>query len=412
MASLIPASLYTDLTAAVDQAGVESAKDKSVVLEVTSKCIAGIGRHRISNDWSPLFNNQTRNMKIPFDLVNTMLGRPLEILEPVPGQYARGVRLINKINTPSYDKMKGSRQVDVYTGKPARNSIAAGKSRDANKNNAVWRNLLPSKVVVDTDGLRDNLENGTLTTQERASVAYMVESSPGGKFPQTYTEATSGRQYADGISLQNIPRGVRRIALNSYEVDAENCHVWLMVYASTCSGFTPEVLKHYSFNTQEVRAEVADDLMVNYDVAKQVLIAALYGSVRHGELTRIMLRAGADPRLLEFSRLLMALMKDARKARKEILSHARRDGEGIINVLGKAISPDAGPLQIVAHIIQGYEAQILRAAVEGQGSVMTLEHDGWTQSDDPDLEKIQHDVKTKTGIILPFIVKSRPKSKR
>ena len=90
MASLIPVSLYADLTAAVEEVGIESAKDKGVYLGAASKCIAGIGRHRVGSDWVPLFNSQTRNMNIPFVLGNEKLGNPFEFLEPVPGQYAIG----------------------------------------------------------------------------------------------------------------------------------------------------------------------------------------------------------------------------------------------------------------------------------------------------------------------------------
>ncbi len=57
-----------------------------------------------------------------------------------------------------------------------------------------------------------------------------------------------------------------------------NCHVQLMVYAATCSGYTPAVLKHYALNTQEGRAQVGDDLGVDNEASKSILIASLYGA--------------------------------------------------------------------------------------------------------------------------------------
>jgi hypothetical protein len=72
----------------------------------------------------------------------------------------------------------------------------------------------------------------------------------------------------------------------------------------------------------------------------------------------------------------------------------------------RPISSNAKPLQIVAHILQGYEALVLRAGVEGNDSVLSLEHDGWTQDVEPDLDEIQAKVKHQTGVVLPFKVKS------
>ena len=165
-------------------------------------------------------------------------------------------------------------------------------------------------------------------------------------------------------------------------------------------------LKVYPNNTQEIRCAVQDDLEVEYETAKQVLIATLNGAATQLELTNIITRAGSDPELLKLCDKLRAVMTDARAARKAILGNARVSKMGVVNVLGKAISGNAKPLQVIAHFLQGYDALVLRAAVEGNNAVLNLKHDGWTQDVEPDLDEIQAKVKHQTGVVLPFKVKS------
>lgn len=73
---------------------------------------------------------------------------------------------------------------------------------------------------------------------------------------------------------------------------------------------------------------------------------------------------------------------------------------GVVNVLGKAISSNAKPPQVIAHILKGYEAFVLRTTVQGNDSALSLEHDSWTQDVEPDLKEIQAKVKHRTGIAL------------
>jgi hypothetical protein len=206
--------------------------------------------------------------------------------------------------------------------------------------------------------------------------------------------------------LQNIPRAIRRLALNGFEVDAENAHTWLTVHAAHLVGYEATDLMVYADNTQEIRSAVQADLEVEYETAKRVLIAALYGATTQLELTNIITRAGSDPELLKLCDKLRTVMTDTRAARKAILGNARISKMGVVNVLGKAISSNAKPPQVIAHILKEYEAFVLRTAVQGNDSVLSLEHDGWTQDVEPDLEEIQAKVKHRTGIALPFKVKS------
>jgi hypothetical protein len=109
-----------------------------------------------------------------------------------------------------------------------------------------------------------------------------------------------------------------------------------MVHVASLAGHDASDLRVYADNTQEIRSAVQDSLDVEYETAKQVLIAALYGATTQIELTNIITRAESDPELLKLCRELRKVMADARAARKAILSKARVNKHGVINVLGKA----------------------------------------------------------------------------
>jgi hypothetical protein len=407
MNSYIPITLRDDIQASLLFQDIHHPKALEVFTDITARCVAGVGRHKVDPAYTPVHSAQTRNLPETFEALNTKMGELFDILPAdVKARSARGAKLKVEIDTSQYDKLNGSKQVEIKTGKPRRNKSHAGRSRDSRQNNAVWAPQMPATVPINTSGLRDGLESGALIGQQEGAAKFILESSVNGYLPQTYTESISGRQYADGFSLQNIPREIRRLSLNGFEVDAENAHTRLTVHAANLAGYDATDLKVYADNTQDIRGAVQDALEVEYETAKQVLIAALYGATTHIELTNIITRAGSDPELLKLCGELRAIMADARASRKAILSNARVSKHGVINILGKAININSKPLQIVAHILQGYEALVLRAGVEGNDSVLSLEHDGWTQDVEPDLEEIQAKVKHQTGIVLPFKVKS------
>ena len=88
--------------------------------------------------------------------------------------------------------------------------------------------------------------------------------------------------------MQNISREIRRLALNGFEVDAKNAHTWLSVHAANLAGFNATDLMVYADNSQEIRSAVQADLEIEYETAKRVLIAALYGVITQIELGLIL----------------------------------------------------------------------------------------------------------------------------
>ena len=380
---------------------LDKSEDQGVFITAAIQNKTGSAKHILYPDYTPLFKSQTQYMQPLFDEANAKLGKPFDVKKHRHGQYARGVKLTREIETGT---LSSSPQVNVYTGKPRRKPVHAGSSRDNAGSNAKWVPSISSQVQVDVDALTNALGTGDLTENERSAVRFIIEGSPDGFLTQTYTEALSGRQYADGTSLQNIPRAVRRLALGGYEVDAVNCHTHLMVILSMSNGFTPEALRHYCWNTGEIREQIAEEICIPVPGAKELLIAALYGSPIHGDLVRIATKWEGNPYLLRRCTVLNHIVSDARKARKAIISGSTNHRGNVVNVLGKEIV-GARELQQLAHILQGLEALVLRFAVEGQDGVVSLEHDGWTQTGEPDLEGASERVKDKTGIDIKFKVK-------
>ena len=76
--------------------------------------------------------------------------------------------------------------------------------------------------------------------------------------------------------------------MNGFEVDAENAHPWLTVHAAHHAGYEATDLLVYADNTQEIRSAVQADLEIEYETAKRVLIAALYGVITQIELGLIL----------------------------------------------------------------------------------------------------------------------------
>ncbi len=378
--------------------------DRGLFITLATQNATGSARHKLDPAYTPVFSSQTSNMRPTFAKTNKVLGI-FHMLDAVPGKHARGVKLVNPITS---EVLQSSPQVDVYTGKARRQPKHAGSSRDSTGSKSKWSPAIPSQVPVDVDALIGAIDAGELTDTEDAAARYIVEGSPDGMLTQTYTESRAGRQYADSISTQNVPKKIRRIALDGYEVDMVNAHVQLTVTQGLAGGFIPLVLQHYMANTGEVRQQVATELCIPVDGAKEVLIAALYGSRPTHQLSEIVTRHGGDPRLMQECTTLKWIITDAARARYAMLNNATYNTRGeLVNALGKTIPGSYSALQKVAHILQGLEALILRAATEGEVGVVSLEHDGWTTHSEPDLRGAEKRVKDGTGMDVKFATKYR-----
>ena len=92
-------------------------------------------------------------------------------------------------------------------------------------------------------------------------------------------KSTSGRLYAQGVSLQVAPRDIKRTALNGqWEYDIENAHFDIFTQMAAAHGLDCPHIRHYTTNKQAVRSMLACELGLTIDQVKACLLSAMYGA--------------------------------------------------------------------------------------------------------------------------------------
>jgi len=203
-----------------------------------------------------------------------------------------------------------------------------------------------------------------------------------GNLPQRYQESTSGRLYAQGINLQNTPRAVRQAALNGlWDYDIENCHFTLFSQLAARYGYETKNINYYLQNKKAVRQELANYLGIDIGSVKVCLLSILYGA-RANDFPRnaIPKEIGQEKAKLLFEHeVFRGIHGNIKRGREKILKNYPVNNRGyLVNAFGKSIHKDKKPPQKLAHLLQGIEAQALRAVVEEiPDKVLVLMHDGF-----------------------------------
>jgi len=214
-----------------------------------------------------------------------------------------------------------------------------------------------------------------------------------------YAEATTGRLYARGVSLQTVPRLIRKAALHGlHEYDIENCHY--AVFAQMAARFSVEcrAINRYLADKPATRQRIAESVGISPDQAKACLLAIMYGAKRSSR------RGNAIPdnigvaqaRRLFADPLFCAIADDLLAGRAAILKGWPRRRSTMLNAMDKRIGLKEPAEDRLAHLIQGVEAQALRAIVDlYPEEVLLLMHDGFVASralDVPLLERRMFEV--------------------
>jgi hypothetical protein len=80
-----------------------------------------------------------------------------------------------------------------------------------------------------------------------------------GSTPIRYAEQSTGRLFAEGLSLQSAPREIRNAALaGCWDYDISNCHWSLINEVAATHGHICHAIRHYLANKAEVRSEIAE----------------------------------------------------------------------------------------------------------------------------------------------------------
>ena len=223
-----------------------------------------------------------------------------------------------------------------------------------------------------------------------------------GYVAHSYQEATTGRLSAVGINLQNAPRTVRKAALvNQWDYDFENCHYAILFQMAKRYDLHCEHIKDYIHHKEYVRTSLAKTINVDVIQIKRVLIALIYGA--HASTSRKVALYDAIPDREKLKRLIhndtfKNLHRDIKQARDVVLGNWPTSRGSLINDCGKGIKATEDKAKRMAHLIQGAEANMLRAALRCYpNEIILLIHDGFVSTHRLDRERIKQAVKDATG---------------
>jgi len=240
-----------------------------------------------------------------------------------------------------------------------------------------------------------------------------LNDKPGqGLLPQVYLEDQSGRlNGCSGVSLQHMRRELRPIVLaGMHEYDFDNCH-WQILHQK--AGIQSPAIEHYVENHKQVRQAIAERCGITYENAKTALISLLFGvtqgkSTTHTALPKLLGQDKADR--LYADPAWIDLREAVRESRQAMIADAQvyvggghRAGK-TINVRDKV--KKGTPAEILAHLLQGWEAELLHHVLHRYGeNMILLQHDGWTMDTYVKPTEIEAMIKAKTGLIMPITPK-------
>ena len=273
-------------------------------------------------------------------------------------------------------------------------------------------NILVEKMRCNTGDLF--IQGDAQALQDRwlaaADLRKMATTSVAGRgFVQhRYQETSTGRLSAVGqTNLQSAPRTVRKAALAGlWDYDFENCHYAIIEQMASRHGCACPAIRHYLDNKQSVREILAADIGAGLGQVKRALIAVIYGArasaSRYVALYDAMGENKKRTRQLLGHPLFIQLHRDVKAARNAILAgwaDVRR--RRLINEAGKGISVAAKKEQRMAHLAQGAEAIILRAALRlHPDKIVLLVHDGFVSTEPIDQAGIEGAVLAETGYVM------------
>lgn len=294
--------------------------------------------------------------------------------------------------------------IDVMTGRVVRTPPQSIAAKDKSGRTSVWIHCKPPNVIpVDLDALielerqaREKINSGELdlfkTDYDRMysrlnDLGILIRRANTkvagrGNLMQRYRESDSGRLYAQGINLQKIPRAIRAAALNGkWDYDLENCHYSIFSQLAEQYGRESKAINHYLKHKKLIREQLSSDLCLPIYEIKTCLISIIYGARNNlfpKNAIPSMIGTRKAEQLFEHE-FFNALMKDVKKGREKIVDSQEVNNRGYIrNALGKPIKADVTREKVLAHLLQGIEAQALRTIMQTiPEQVILLVHDGF-----------------------------------
>jgi hypothetical protein len=225
-----------------------------------------------------------------------------------------------------------------------------------------------------------------------------------GHIPMRYVETPAGRLQGQSFHLQNEPREVRNAALASdWDYDIDNCHFSIVAQLSREHGQPVHIIESYMANKDEYRILVAEQAGITKSQSKTVLLALLYGAKSSASpYTAIAQEIGcrAAQRLFEAS-AFMEMDQAVQVARKAILADQKPYRGCYWNSLGKGIAATGSDRRVLAHLMQGIEAQMLGVVGKRYGDdLLLLMHDGWVARTPLPVQQLEDAIAEETGFTV------------
>lgn len=234
-----------------------------------------------------------------------------------------------------------------------------------------------------------------------------------GKAEIIYIEHESGRLYTDGGFIQTAIRETRAAAFSGcFDYDVENCHYALLSQLAARCGQSTPAIDDYLLRKSAIRAGLAADLGVSVKAIKQCLVALIYGASRRinvyysksKEVRPAILRYMGSPEkalaLIEHP-VFAALHKDIQRVRKPVIESMPRNRKRIVNPFGKTSADAKEPAELLSHILQGAEAQVLHTVIRQVGEhLVLLMHDGWVSKVQLDRSALVAKIQEETGFVV------------
>ena len=226
------------------------------------------------------------------------------------------------------------------------------------------------------------------------------------QMPNYYSEATSGRLIGLGTHLQSVHKEVKEAALaEQFDYDIANCHITLAAQLGKREGLDTSLLEWYINLKADKRAFalLADELDVETSQIKEAMIALTYGAPmsesRRCSLPEILMES--MPEFMSHPEI-KGFYKQIRDIRHTVVDNAPQRGfdKQLINHLGKPMSVASnGTNSLFSHVLQGYEAEMLKHAMALYGDrISLLSHDGFVVKERIDVKPLVSRYYETTGL--------------
>jgi hypothetical protein len=232
-----------------------------------------------------------------------------------------------------------------------------------------------------------------------------------------YTQYQSGRLFTQDKSLQNLCREAKAAALKGcFDYDIENCHYEIFRQLTDRIGIQTPQMDFYCLNKSLFRNRLAERNQTSVKAAKIVLLSLIYGAklskdkrlsifqsiykegiLSEEEITSTVDKLQKDPEFREFIRELKMVKAPVFEKHKS-WSNIHYDNM-VFNIFGTRKPCGQNPdNESMAHIIQGYEAEMLRVVLKEVGDdIRLIQHDGFVSAKKLDVKALENSIEKHTG---------------